>query len=188
MTIPEFHTKRLLLKGISIDDADSYEKNFVDYDVIRFLSRQVPWPYPSGGVRTYLEHVILPFQGLSRWTWGIFRLEHPKDVIGCVDLWRKGIPEHRGFWLAKKYWGQGYMLEAVHPITEYAFTSLNFQKLIFSNAVANIASRRIKEKMGARFLGRRPSQFVDPTCTEGELWEILKEDWIRVHKNKSVSS
>ena len=42
MKISKLETKRLILKGLELSDAESYEKNFVDYEVIRFLSDQVP--------------------------------------------------------------------------------------------------------------------------------------------------
>lgn len=177
MTIPQFITKRLLLRGICLADADSYEQSFVDYEVVRYLSHKVPWPYPKGAVRDFIETVILPKQGKSRWMWGIFPKDKSEDVMGCIDLWKEGIPEHRGFWLARKFWGHGYMTEAVVPITNYAFSDLGFERLVFSNALGNIASRRIKEKTGARYIGVRPAQFVDPKFTHSELWELTKEEW-----------
>lgn len=109
--------------------------------------------------------------------WGIFLKEAPDELIGAVDLWREGKPEHRGFWLGRKYWGQGFMTEAVEPVMDYAFDELGFDVLIFANAVGNIGSRRIKEKTGARLLRVEPAKFVDPKFTEHEIWELRKEDW-----------
>lgn len=99
-------------------------------------------------------------------------------MIGAVDLWREGCPENRGFWLAKKYWGQGIMSEAVEPVMDYAFNHLEFDKLTFANAVGNFRSRRIKEKTGAKFIGIEPAQFVDSQFTEHEIWELDKNNWL----------
>lgn len=175
--IPAFETKRLLLKGVQLSDAPSYEKYFVDYYVIQHLSAAVPWPYPKDGVKQYLETLIIPQQGKDRWAWGIFLKEKPEELIGCVDLWREARPENRGFWLGKQFWGKGYMTEAVEPIMDYAFYHLNFDKMILSNAVGNLRSRRVKEKSGAKFIGTKPTKFVHPDYTETELWEITKEAW-----------
>ena len=41
-----FETERLILKPITKQDIASYQKNFADYEVIRFLAATVPWPYP----------------------------------------------------------------------------------------------------------------------------------------------
>ncbi len=182
--LPEFETKHLFLRGVRIEDWESYEKNFADYEVIQHLSHHVPWPYPKGLVKTYLEDLILPEQGKTRWLWAIFLKDNRDEVIGCVDLWREGRPENRGFWLAKKCWGRGFMTEAVTPITEYAFSALGFEKLVFANAVGNLRSRRIKEKTGAIFIEKQPAKFVDPKYTEHEIWELTKLNWNKF-KNKA---
>lgn len=176
-TIPVFHTDRLILKGVTLKDAPAYARHFIDYEVVRFLSRAIPWPYPEDGIEHYLKEVVMPRQGKGKWVWGIFLKENPEELIGVVDLWRQGRPEHRGFWLGRKFWGKGIMTEAVIPIMDYAFNTLGFEKLVFANAVGNIASRRIKEKTGCTFIGTRPYQFVDPQFTESELWELTKESW-----------
>lgn len=181
--LPTFETKRLILKEVSLADVPSYEKYFVDYEVIGHLSAAVPWPYPKNGVEEFLKTVILPQQGKDRWLWGLYRKEKSDEVIGCVDLWREGRPENRGFWLGRPFWGNGYMTEAVEPVMNYAFNELGFEKLTFANAVGNSRSRRIKEKTGARLIDVRPAKFVNPSYTEHEVWELTKEDWTRFAQN-----
>jgi len=182
--LPEFETERLFLRGVEASDIPTYQRNFADYEVIQHLSHKVPWPFPENGVRDFLEAVIWPKQGINRWAWALFEKEKRDEVIGIVDLWREGCPENRGFWLAKKHWGKGFMTEAVNPVMDYAFNELGFEKLVFSNAVGNVRSRRVKEKTGARFLEVRPAKFVSPQYTEQEVWELKKEDWKGSGKRK----
>ena len=113
--IPEFETERLFMRGVRLEDSESYEKNFANYEVIQHLSYQVPWPFSKGSTKSYMKEKVLPDQGINRWLWVIFLKEKRDEVIGCVDLWRDGHPENRGFWLAKEYWGKGLMTEAVEP-------------------------------------------------------------------------
>lgn len=181
-SVPTLQTKRLILKPIRLSDAESYEALFVDYEVVSQLAAAVPWPYPKGGVAEYLKTLILPEQGKSRWVWGIYLKDNSEQIIGCVDLWRAGKPENRGFWLGRKYWGNGYMTEAVEPVMDYAFNELGFEKLIFTNAVGNTRSRRVKEKTGARLLRVAPAKFVNPKYTEHEIWELTKEEWSQAKK------
>lgn len=176
--IPTFQTDRLILKQISLEDIPAYKKHFVNYAVISNLSAQVPWPYPDDGVEFFLNSIVFPNQGVNRWDWGLFLKTNPSEIIGSVGIWREGHPEHRGFWLSESFWGQGLMTEAVIPIMHYAFQDLGFEKLIFSNAVGNLKSRRIKEKTGATFIGVRPAKFVDPKITEAETFELTKESWL----------
>ncbi len=124
----------------------------------------------------------MPELGIKRWLWVLFLKENKNEVIGCVDLWRDGKPEHRGFWLAKKHWGKGLMTEAVTPVIDFSFDQLDFKKLIFSNAVGNNRSKKIKEKTGATFIKTEPAKFVSPNYTERELWELTKENWLAIKK------
>lgn len=175
--IPKYKTKRLLLKEVMMIDASSYKKHFVDYDVIRNLSYIVPWPYPEDGVKDFLKNIMLPNQGKNRWSWGIFMQNNPKELIGCIDLWKEGKPEHRGFWLGKEFWNKGIMTEAVYPVVDFAFTEIGFEYLIFANAVGNTRSRKIKEKTGCELIGTQSAKFVDPKLTEQELWKLTQQKW-----------
>jgi len=174
--IPKLQTERLILKQVSFDDIESYRKHFVDYEIIRHLAAAVPWPYPEDGIEQFFNS-ILPQQGKERWSWGLFLKENPTELIGVIELWRKGTPENRGFWLGKKFWGQGIMTEAVYSVMDFAFNQLGFKKLVFANALGNKRSRRIKEKTGAKLIGSEPAKFVDPNLTQHEIWELTKEDW-----------
>lgn len=178
-TIPTLETKRLILRAPTMDDVPAYTRHFVDYEVIRNLSHVVPWPYPEGGVAEHLSQRVIPAQGNNKWVWGLFLKESPHELIGVVDLWRPGRPENRGFWLGRRYWGQGLMTEAVTVVMDYAFDDLDFETLAFANGLGNVASRRVKEKTGARLVDRRPGQYVDPQLTITEVWELTKEEWNR---------
>lgn len=177
MQLPTFVTERLILRAVTEADASSYERHFVDYDVISQLAAGVPWPYPQGGVLSWIQTHILPNQGHHLWVWGLFLKEAPTVLIGCIELLRVGKPDNRGFWLGQPYWGQGLMTEAIVPITNYAFDHLGFTILVFANAVGNTRSRRVKEKTGARFVRTEPAQFVNAACREREIWELTRDDW-----------
>lgn len=174
---PTFATERLILEPLGLRHAPSYRRHFVDWEVIRHLSAAVPWPYPEDGVESFIQDLVLPGQGRSRWDWAICLKERPGEAIGSVGLWRPGIPEHRGFWLGQAYWGKGLMTEANVPVVDFAFDELGYDELILSNARGNTRSRRIKEKVGAEHIGTKPSDFVDEQFSESELWRLTPEQW-----------
>lgn len=174
---PSLETARLLLKPPVLEDVAAYTRYFVDYEVIRHLSAGVPWPYPEGGVAEYLSELASSSQGHDRWMWGIFERVRPDELIGAIELWRPGTPENRGFWLGRAFWGRGYMSEALEPIMDHAFERLGFDRMVLSNAKGNLRSRRVKERVGARWLRCEPADFVDPTYRERELWELTAEAW-----------
>ena len=179
MNIEKLETKRLKLVAVTMADKPSYLKYFVDYEVIRFLSTAVPWPYPDDGVDFFINEMVIPLQGKTRWTWGIHLKDQPElGLIGAIDLFKEGKPEHRGFWLGRDFWGNGYMSEAAEVVNRYAFEKAGFEKLLFANAVGNGASSRIKEKTGAKKIKIIDSKFVDPQFTQSEIWELSRENWL----------
>lgn len=181
--LPSFETARLTLRPVTLTDAPSIQKNFNDYEVIRHLSAKVPWPYPDDGAKVFLEVLVLPAMGKTRWTWAIVLKDQPEEVVGVIDVFNPGVPENRGFWLTRRLWGQGLMTEAVVPVMDYAFSDLGFESMILSNALGNERSRRVKEKTGATFFRVVPSQLVDPAYTQSEHWMITKEAWLKFRAN-----
>jgi len=123
-------------------------------------------------------------QGKDRWAWAIFLKSNPQEAIGCVDIWRNGTLEKRGFRLGRKFWSQGIMTEAVEPELNFAFEKLEFEKLVFTNALGNTKSRRVKEKTGAHLIDVQPAKFVNPSCTMHEIWELTKEEWLAHRASK----
>lgn len=180
--VPTFYTKRLIVRELVESDAPSYNKYFVNYEVIRHLGGHIPWPYPNDGVINYIRSDILPHQGKDKWVWAIALKETPDELIGVVEFLRKPSPTNRGFWLGESYWGKGYMTEATAPTTNFAFEVLGFSTLIFGNAVGNNRSARIKEKSGAQFVRREPAHYVDPDLKERDIYELTKETWLKLRR------
>jgi RimJ/RimL family protein N-acetyltransferase len=177
MSIPTLETPRLILRGVTEADAPAYQKHFADWEIIGQLGTAVPWPYPADGARDFICSRILPEQGKQSWLWGLFLKERPRELIGVVHLWRRGCPEHRGFWLGRPFWGLGYMTEAVEAVMDCAFGQLGFEVLTFANALGNARSRRVKEKTGARLVRVEPRKYVNPDYCETEIWELTKAEW-----------
>jgi RimJ/RimL family protein N-acetyltransferase len=175
--VPTLLTKRLELREVTEADLEACERHFVDYEVIRHLSATVPWPYPEGGVGTFIREQVRPVQGRDRWVWGLHLKGDDSGLIGVVDLWRQCSPENRGFWLGRVFWGRGYMTEAVIRVTDFAFDELRFDQLVFSNAVGNQRSHEIKARTGAQIVDIVPKKFVDPKYTHAEIWRLTKAEW-----------
>ena len=88
-------------------------------------------------------------------------------AVGCVSLsWKlRECSKHKaslGYWLGKKYWGQGIMTEAVKILCDYAFNELGKLKLYIDALEDNIGSRKVAEKNMVLFpLSRHSCKFLD---------------------------
>ena len=84
-------------------------------------------------------------------------------VIGSLGLhesWTEQEPEYRGlrcveigYVLAKEYWGQGLMPEAVRRVIRYCFEECCLDALTICHFEENDRSRRVIEKCGFRYVG-----------------------------------
>jgi [ribosomal protein S5]-alanine N-acetyltransferase len=58
--IPEGETERLILRPLVFEDAERIQQIFPHWEVVRYLNRIVPSPYPANGAQQYLKEVALP--------------------------------------------------------------------------------------------------------------------------------
>jgi ribosomal-protein-alanine N-acetyltransferase len=172
----ELHTQRLLLKPLELADAEQAQLLFPQWEIVRYLSNIVPWPYPPDGTVRYYRDVALPaMQRGDQWHWTLRLTTAPERLIGSISL-IKGDTDNRGFWLGLPWQGQGLMTEATEVVNDYWFNVLNFKVLRAPKAVVNQASRRISEKNGMRLIATEEREYVAGKFL-AEIWEITAEEW-----------
>ena len=82
-----------------------------------------------------------------------------------------------GYWLAKPYWGQGIMTDAVRTFVRYAFDELQVIRLTAHVFDFNIASARVLEKNGFKLEGVLRQHFEkDGKVLNARLYGLLKEE------------
>ena len=175
---PQLCTDRLVLRPLSLDDADAIQRCFAHWEVVRFLADKVPWPYPADGARQFLEGAALPaMRRGAQWHWSIRTRARPGELIGVISLMDDEPGNNRGFWLDPAHQGLGYMTEVSAAATAYWFGVLGKPVLRAPKAIANTASRRISESSGMRKVGTEERGFV---CGRhpAEIWEITREEWL----------
>lgn len=174
--IPEGRTARLLLRPIELSDAPQIQALFPRWEIVKYLSAVVPWPYPADGVEQHLRENTLPAMEAGKcWNWTIRLLADPHRILGRIDLYRNEN-ENRGFWLAPEYQGRGYMSEACVWVTDFWFDVLGFDRLRVPKAAANLASRRISQKQGMQLVSVGEKDYVCGRL-KSEIWEITAEEW-----------
>jgi ribosomal-protein-alanine N-acetyltransferase len=169
-------TKRLRLVPLTIGDADQIQAHFPQWDIVRFLLRGIPWPYPSDGAFTWCRDVALPqVERGEAWHWTMRLKAKPNQVLGLISL-MTGEDDNRGFWIVPEWQSQGLASEAADAVTAYWFDVLKFPVLRAPKAVANVASRRISEKQGMRVIRTELREYV---CGQlpAEIWEITADEW-----------
>lgn len=180
MDVPDLRTARLLLRRLTRDDARYLQPLFSDWEVIRHMAKEIPWPYPEDGVLGFVDNVCEPAMAKGeRMFWVIV----PDDVGQPVGLleYRIGTEErdNRGFWLGKPYQGRGYMTEAVQAFQDYIFFERGVEQIVVQNSVENLRSRRVKEKTGAVRAGDLSVEHHNGSSA-CERWVVTRSAWAKI--------
>ena len=169
-------TPRLELRPLELADAERTQRLFPKWEIVRFLAKHVPWPYPDDGALTYYRDCALPAMARGEeWHWSLRLKSDPARLIGAVSLMKKEN-NNRGFWLGLPWQRQGLMSEAAEAVTDYWFDALGFSAMRVPKAARNAASRRISQKQGMRVVAVEERDYVSGRLPT-EIWEITAEEW-----------
>lgn len=182
MQTPVLETPRLILRPIALSDAPAIQKHFNNWNIISQLSTNVPWPYPDDGAEDFIQSQLPIIAAGEKHIWVLVSKLGPNEAIGLLEFRisdsRKGS---RGFWLSEDFWGQGLMTEAVSELNQFAFNTLKLEKYEVCNSAKNSASRRVKEKTGARLIGHRDIPHHSGQ-NHSEVWEVTRDLWLSTQK------
>lgn len=175
---PVLETERLILRPLEARDVPAVQRIFPQWEVVRWLHGEVPWPYPEDGAATNYAQCVEQRARGDKMFWAI-TLKGSDDLRGRIDLWPGNdlVRDMRGFWLDPELHGQGLMMEAAEAVTGYAFEVLGWPHLWLTNAQANHGSHRIKEKQGATLVDVTPRRFVSGEAMK-ETWLLTREAWL----------
>lgn len=176
---PVLETARLILRPLEARDTPAIQRIFPQWEVVRYLNAIVPWPYPDDGAATNMAMCLEKRAKGEQFYWAITLKGGDDELRGRIDLWPDDGVRHdmRGFWLDPLLHGHGLMTEAADAVTGYAFEVLGWPFLYLTNAVDNVASRRVKEKQGAELLGQEPWAYVSNPQGQRDVWKLTREAW-----------
>ncbi len=151
--LPRLETERLVLRPVTFDDVPAIHAYCTDPDVARYTT----WHAHQSLIETqaYVGAVQDQYGRDEPSPWGVERRAEGVLIGTCGFVAR--TPEHHraelGYALARPYWGQGYMTEAVRAVVAFAFDHLDLNRIEAVCDAENLASARVLEKSGLVFEG-----------------------------------
>lgn len=149
MTILE--TKRLILRKLSVDDAEFILDLVNQPSFIQFIGDR--------GVRSVedAKNYILkgPVSSYERHGYGLYLalLKDGQVPIGMCGLVRRDTLEDVdiGYAFLPQYWSKGYAFEAASAVMDYAKNTLGLKRMLGISTPDNHGSIRVLEKIGLKF-------------------------------------
>ena len=84
---PTLETDRLILRPVREEDAPAIQRQFADWEVVKYLSALVSWPYPVDGAAIYVAKCLDEHSRGVKFHWGITLKDGEDQIIGLIDLW-----------------------------------------------------------------------------------------------------
>lgn len=158
------YTKRLVLRKPRIQDADSIFNLYAqDKEVVKYLTWK---PHTSiEDTKDFLYSVIERIKQKGDFVYVIEKLE-TKELIGMIDIQTEDGSAVCGYVLARKYWGNGFMTEALNKVLENAFTNTIIKSIEAFCDVENKASARVLEKVCMKLIKRVKDYVSHPNVSD----------------------
>ena len=112
---------------------------------------QVPFPYTLQDAEVWINKCKDHPENKTDF---VFAIEKDGLLIGGIGLHNKsGHSAEVGYWLGEKYWGNGYITEAIKEITDYGFKELSLVRITAHVFEGNIRSEKVLLKNGFEYEG-----------------------------------
>ncbi|MFB6182162.1 MAG: GNAT family N-acetyltransferase [Candidatus Magasanikbacteria bacterium] len=163
----ELTTERLKLRELRMDDAEILADLINNINITKNLA-VVPHPYDKKDAEEFIEKCIEQKEEEPRSDY-CFAIEEKdsSNFLGTISIGKKDKDEEvgkLGYWLAEKYWRQGYMSEALEKVLELGFDELDLRRIEAKVYTDNIASQKLLEKFDFKREGvQREAQKVEAT-------------------------
>ena len=183
--LPTITTQRLVLRPLTSDDADAVFDIFSDDEVMRYWST-VPMTSREEAV-TLLEEIAAFFKNRELFQWGVADRVTNRIVGTCTlfqMVWRHRRAEI-GYALNRECWGKGFGREAVGALIDFAFDTLQLERLEADTDPRNHRSRSMLGRLGFRKEGLfRQRWRVGGEVQDGVMLGLLRSE--RVSKGSDI--
>lgn len=150
MKTPEMETDRLVLRAVKREDVkDIFECWMQDENVSRYM-----WWKASSNIedaQKFVEYELRQIEN-DKWNRWIIILKGTQETAGtCLVFYND--EDNVGHWdisynLGRKYWGEGYITEAMQAVMRFAEDELGMTECITTYAKENTGSAKVLHKLG----------------------------------------
>jgi [ribosomal protein S5]-alanine N-acetyltransferase len=183
--LPRLETDRLILRKITLDDAE----DMFAYGSIEEVTTYVTWDKHQtlADTKQFIDFILDQYENKRIAPWGI-ELKETGRMIGTIDFvsWNTNqkIAEI-GYVITPDYWGKGITTEAAKELVKFGFSKMDLVRIQARCFTENIGSERVMEKAGMSFEGIiRKGMLVKGKHQDLKMYSILLEEYEAMNKAK----
>ena len=183
MELPTLYTQRLIIRPLSILDAD----DMYEYAKTPYVGPTAGWP-PHLSVQETISiiktmtTIKTPYE-LGSWA---IVLKSSNKMIGTIELYNYiyRFKAELGYSINPAFWGCGFATEAAREVISYAFEFLELKRIEVGTFVDNYQSQRVCEKLGFIKEGIARSGYVryDGKIFDKLIFGMTNEEYLKIYK------
>jgi len=144
---PAFETNRLLVRSLATGDAAGVLAVYSDSAVTKFSELVTLTTLVQAG--QIIKRFQFEFDQDLGMRWAIVQKNDARVIGTCGLGWhRQNFSAYLSYDLAREFWGQGFATEALKPVVNFAFATLELNRLSATTTPDNTASMRVLKKLG----------------------------------------
>lgn len=171
-------TERLILRKLSLDDAENMFKNWASDDEV---TKYLVWEAHKNleVTKEYLKNIVKEYENPKNFDWCI-ELKSIGEPIGTISC--KGLDENVkkievGYCIGKRWWGNGITAEALKEVINFLIFKVGINRVEAYHDVRNFASGIVMQKAGMRFEGLlREAYMFKGGLKDVYIYSVLKKD------------
>jgi len=179
MSFPILETKRLVLRQITMADAEDLYSFLSDREVMRYYDCEALSSMDEA--RSLIQRYSDWFEKQNGFRWGITHKTESNAIMGTCGLFAWHNPARiatLGYELSRAYWRRGIMSEAVRELLVYGYRDLNLNRIRATVVPDNVASVRLLERLSFKKEGvLRQAQFLNGKYDDLAAYALLREEW-----------
>jgi [ribosomal protein S5]-alanine N-acetyltransferase len=170
-------TKRLVLREMRPEDAEAIFHILGDEEVMRY--HEIPAFTRLEEAQQSLEWMRARRERGEGMRWGITLKGEDSLVGSCGYSWHLShLFGVIGYDLARIYWKQGIMTEALQALLQFGFEARNLHRVEAKVRLGNDASMRVLQKLGFQEEGTlRECIFVNNHFYDVKIFSLLKSEY-----------
>lgn len=174
---PVLETERLLLRELHEEDVPALRDIFGDAEVAYYLADQEGPISDDAELMLIIHWANRIYVNGSGIRWAICLKDNPRLIGTCGLHLLDAHNQHAevGYDLAKAYWRQGIMTEALRPVLRYGFDTLKLHRLEANVTQGNTASAKTLLKMGFQQEGI----WRERAYLRGQFYDLLQFGLLR---------
>jgi len=178
MTLPqEIETDRMWLRPFGPQDLAAHVEILADWNVTRWLSTNIPFPYSLADGEKFIAEAIRQFKDGSSSRYALTDKATGRHM-GGIRIFSLTEETEVGYWLHPDYQGRGFGTELLAAVTDSGFDGGVIRCFVAQTASDNRASRRILEKVGFGHEGPVPEKYSRDGHCDGcsEFYRLTLKD------------